>query len=345
MSNNELTNKRKFRLPINTREIGILYALIVLWVVLIFTVEQFSFFGNSAVAVKTFMSILKSAALVGSCGVGMTYAIAAGMLDLSVGKMMALLAVININLANVIGWWCVPITLVCGAILGAVNGTLTAKLKLPAFIATLSTFYIFQFFARLASNDLPVYCKEDWFSDIAHAKIGEFPVAFIVLIALALIGTWILRRTTLGRKIIAIGNSEKASFISGVNIDNTIIAMFMLVGLFTATSAVLHSAYLTSAEYSIVDGFEFTVITAVVLGGTAMAGGKGSVFTTIVAAIFLSTLTVAMDKLLIGPKEQQVVRGFILLFAFSISTIRDLIADYSRKRKSRQQLAQKLNEA
>ena len=160
------------------------------------------------------------------------------------------------------------------------------------------------------------------------------PIPFVIFVVLAVIGTIVLRRTPLGRYILAIGNSEKASYISGINISRIKIVIFGIVGFFTAGSAILLSSRLWSANPGMKDGFEFNVIAAVVLGGTSLAGGKGSIFNTFMAAIFFASLNTAMNMFQVDSYMQRVVIGVVLLFAFSLTGIRQFTEDKIRVRKS-----------
>lgn len=319
----EKSKKSVFR--INFRDMGILYALLVAWLFLI--ISNQSFRGS-----YMFLNILRDSSMTALCGIGMTFAIIAGMMDLSVGTMMALLAVMNLQMIQVIGLWSVPVILAVGALCGLINGLLVAKVKLPPFIATLSMQYIFSATARLISNEQQVRFTEKWFNQISNGNIPGtgIPIPFVAVILLGIVGTWLLRRATFGRKVIALGNSPRAAYTAGIHVDNTQIAIFVVLGIFTAIAAFFISSYLNMADADIVPGYEFDVITAVVLGGTAMSGGKGSIFNTIVAAIFLSTLNMGMDAFQINSFVQNVVEGLVLLFAFSTTTIKDMILDRIR---------------
>jgi ribose/xylose/arabinose/galactoside ABC-type transport system permease subunit len=334
---NKLSSKiknKKLKSLLNLKEMGILYALILLTVVLMLTNSNF-------LKINTYLSILRDSSLVGIAAIGMTFAITAQMLDLSVGKMMALIAIINIQLASVIGLWSLPITLLLGLVCGLVNGLLVAKVKLPAFIATLAMFFMYSAIALIVSGEKQVRLTASWFSNISNGSVLGIPNPFIILIVLGLVGFYVLKKTPLGRKIVAIGNSEKAAHNSGINCDSIKILIFILVGLFTAAAAFVISSYLNMADADIVAGYEFSVITAVVLGGTAMKGGKGNIINTIIAAIFLSMLDSAMDMFQINSFVQKIVEGLVLLFAFSMSNMKDVLASYIKKFKKSESLSVK----
>ena len=330
---------------INLREMGILYALILLWIVLFMTNETFR-------RIDIYLSILREASFSGICGVGMTLCIASKHFDQSIASMMAMLACVFTLLlsilAPVMGAWGIALAIIAvivlGILLGTVNGLLVAKLRIPAFIATLGTLYVYRAMAYIISQGNPVIINQivtpeqyEFFRMLGMGSILGLPVSFWVMAACGVAGTFILRKTALGRHTLAIGNSVSASRISGINVDRTKIWIFALIGLFVALATVLNSSFLGSSNPGMSTGFEFVVISAVVLGGTSLAGGKGSIFTTIVAAIFLVTVTAGMNALRMDSFAQRVVQGVILLFAFSINGLRGAFEAYRVKRVAHKQ--------
>lgn len=326
----ETRNSRKilsFLPKINYGELGILYALIILWVVIFLTNENFRKIDN-------YLSILREASFVGVAAIGMTLCIISGAFDLSIGRMLTLLSLITLSIAGRFGLiGTIIIILGLGAIFGAINGLLVAKLRLPAFIATLAMFYVYQAFSYIYSNGNPIQFQEKWFTNIGNGSFGGIPIPFIIFVVLAVIGTIILRRTPLGRYILAIGNSEKACHISGINVAKTKVIIFSLVGLFTAAAAILISSRLWSANAGMKANYEFDVIAAVVLGGTSLAGGKGSIFNTFISSIFFATLYTAMNMFQVESFMQLAVKGAVLLFAFSLTGLRQIIEVKLRTRK------------
>ena len=152
---------------------------------------------------------------------------------------------------------------------------LIAKLRIPAFIATLAMQMGYRAMAQMV-NSTPVVVESTIFKKLASYKIGGLiPTAFLIMVVLAVLGTVILRR--LGRDILAVGNSKEAAVISGINVARTQILIYILVGIFTALASVMIVSSLGSSNYGMQSGLEFTVISSVVLGGTALAGGKGSI--------------------------------------------------------------------
>ena len=336
---------------INFRELGILYALLLLWGILFMTNGTFR-------APSIYLSILREASFSGICGVGMTLCIASKHFDQSIASMMAFLACVFTallaSLTPIIGSMGIAAAVLAvfalSVILGCFNGLLVAKLRIPAFIATLGTMYVYRACAYIVSGGNPVIINQvvtreqyQFFRTLGMGSFIGLPVSFWFMIVCAVIGTVILRKTALGRHTLAIGNSVSASQISGINVDLTKIWVFTLVGAFVGVATVLNSAFLGSSNPGMSAGFEFIVISTVVLGGTALSGGKGSIFNTIVAAIFLVTVTAGMNAFRIDSFAQRVVQGVILLFAFSINGIRALIearqVKMAAQRKARQAAA------
>lgn len=323
--------KKKQKLHIEFGDYGILYALIIFWLGLAITNPDFR-------ALAFYQNILTRASLNAICGVGMTFVIISGDLDLSVASQVALNGVVLTLLLPVIG--IVPsilLVLALGIAMGVFNGMLIAKLRIPSFIATLGMQMAYRALAQLV-NSSPVVVGNSFFKKIATYKImGLIPTAFLILIAAAVTGTIILRRTKLGRYVLAIGNSKDAARISGINVSGTQILIYLLVGLFTACASIMIVSNLGSSNYGMQDGLEFTVISAVVLGGTALSGGKGSIFNTVAAAIFLVTIRSAMDSFGVSSYWQKIVEGVILVIAFSITEIRNIINNAMIKGKARKQ--------
>ena len=312
----------------------ILPALVFFWLILMVSNPAF---GNLSV----YSDILKEGAMFAVCGIGMTFAIISGGMDLSIASQIALSSVIFTKIVGKIMPGCPGcgiiasclIILALGCLMGLANGLMIARLRIPPFIATLATMNVFRGLAQLVS-DSPVTIQSigekylvfssgtEGHHGFATAEILGLPLFFYIMVILAIVGTVVLRRTRLGRNTLAIGNSRDAARLAGVSIPNTLTAVYVWNGLFTAIAAIMMTANLGSSNYGVPTGTEFTVISAVVLGGTALAGGAGSIFNTVVAAIFLATISTALNAYGVGNNVYGIFRGCILVFAFSLYTIR-----------------------
>lgn len=322
-------NSRKRSLPGIAAFFGehtILVALLLMWLLLTVTTSRFRSWDN-------FISILQEASFIGISGLGMTFCIITGGLDLSSGSLIALLAVINMMMLNAVNTFLLlPVTLLLGILLGAFNGVLVSKVKIPAFITTLATFYIFRALAYIITGGDPVTYYEPWFIWLGNGKLFGIPFSFLLMVVLAIVAHLILNRTKTGRSVIAIGNSMEAARISGLNNDRALIFAYIMVGLTVAISSILISSRLWSANPRMMDGYEFKVITAVVLGGTALEGGKGSMFNTVVASIFYCSISNAMTLYRVDSYVISIVTGFILLLAFSLNPIKQILDERNNKK-------------
>lgn len=330
-----MNKKETSKFHIEFGDYGILYALIIFWIILIITNSNFR-------GLSFFQTILTKSSIAAICGIGMTFAVISGDFDLSVASQVALNGVVLTLILPSLGVvGTILVILLMGAAMGLINGMLIAKLKIPAFITTLAMQMAYRAIAQMV-NSSPVVVDNTAFKGIVKLKIfGIIPSAFFIAIILGVIGTIILRKTKLGRHILAIGNSKRTAIVSGIRIDITQIWIYVLVGLFTAATSVVVVSYLGSSNYGMQEGLEFTVISAVVLGGTSLKGGKGSIFTTIVASVFLTTIRSAMDSYGIDSYWQKVIEGIILVIAFSITEIRSIINNILVKQRARKELLQK----
>jgi ribose/xylose/arabinose/galactoside ABC-type transport system permease subunit len=342
----------------------IIIALIVFWGPLILTNPAFTNFG-------IFSTIIKEGSIVAVAGIGMTFAIISGVFDLSIASQIALSSVVFTSIVTEIAPASpgLGITLTCfivvgmGITMGLVNGLFVANLRIPAFITTLAMQMIYRGFAQLV-NSAPVAIVSlgaayQVFTSGANpavrwevggvllffgrgfgfTRIFGLPLFFYIMIVLAITGTVILRKTGLGRNILAIGNSREAAHIAGINVPRTQAVTFVLVGLFTSLAALMMISHLGSSNYGVPSGTEFTVIAAVVLGGTALAGGKGSILNTVVASMFMATIATALTPYGINNNAHDIFNGVILVFAFSINTIRAYADDALVKYRARRSLA------
>ena len=359
------TKQLKKKNPSFHIEIGdhvIVIALLIFWALLMATNETFRNF-------KTYSNIIKQGSMYAVCGIGMTYVMIAGEMDMSVASIIAMLSVLFTKLLPMIAPAnpALGILATCGIILvvstlcGTFNGLLVAKLHIPSFIATLAMQNIYRGIAQLICQD-PVsianlgkqylgfstgankavvigQLSENFslmsIKGFSFTKILGLPLFFWLMVVLAIVGTIILRRTALGRNVLAIGNSKSAARISGINVPNTQISMFAVLGLFTGVTALMMTSNQGSSNYGVPTGTEFTVISAVILGGTNPKGGKGSVFNTVVAAMFMATIPTALTMFKVPNTAHGIVNGCILIIAFSINTIRAIISELSVKSKAR----------
>jgi ribose/xylose/arabinose/galactoside ABC-type transport system permease subunit len=301
---------------------GIATVVIVAWIMAIFLLDNFSNIGNIT-------SVLRQSAFVGISAVGMTIAIISGTFDLSVGAILGLCAWVAVLVAGQFGL--IPAilsALLVGMALGSVNGLLVTRLKIPAFIATLGMYFVIRGFHFILTEGAAARYNGPEFVIFGNGKLaGILPIPFAIFLICALIGAIVLNRTPFGRYVYALGSSSSASKVAGVPIRKVTMIVFILVGLFTAISGFLLGSRLYSAGPGLEPGFELTVIATVVLGGTRLSGGRGSMLGTVSAAILFATMANALNLLQADAFIQKVAVGLVLLLALSIDGIRQRLVE------------------
>ncbi len=276
------------------------------------------------------VGILLATAVNGVLALGVTFVIITAGIDLSVGTVMTLSAVMtgvfitNLGLPIPIG---ILGGLLTGGVAGWINGTVIAKMKIPPFVSTLGMLYIAKGLALVISGLKPIYFSDTpAFSKIAMADILGIPYAVLIFFGAAIIAHIILTKTILGRYTFALGSNEEATRLSGVNAGKWKTAVYALAGLFSGLAGVLIAARLNSAQPALGAGYELDAIAAVVIGGTSLSGGEGTIMGTVIGAFIISVLTNGLRILSVPQEWQIVVTGGILILA--------VYADILRRRQS-----------
>jgi ribose transport system permease protein len=299
-------------------------SLLVIFIVFAIASPNFLTYGNV-------LAILYSTVVIGTLALGTTFVIITGGIDLSIGTGMALCAVmsgviiVNLGIPLVLG---VLGTILFGGLIGLINGFNVAILKIPPFIATLAMMLVAQGLALVLSHSTPIY-----FNDVpAYSKISRgnlipnFPNAVIILAVVAVIAGVLLNKTILGRYTYSIGSNEDATALSGIAVRKWKIVVYTFAGLFTGLAGVMISARLGSAQPATGMGYELQAIAAVVIGGTSLAGGKGSIVGTVIGALIISVLNNGLQIMSIPQEWQNVILGCVILVA--------VYADMMRKKEA-----------
>jgi ribose transport system permease protein len=286
-----------------------------------------SFLSPHFLSTRNLLNILQQISIVSVIAVGMTFVIISGGIDLSVGSTVAftgLVMAILMKEHQVAVWMTLPIGLACGSMIGFINGLLIAELKVPPFIATLGIMSIARGAAFTISSGSPIFSLPESFLAIS-GRIGPVPIPALVMLALFLLGGYILKYTKLGRYTYAIGGNENASMLSGIDVKFHKIVIYTLSGCFCAISAILLTAKLDSAVPVAADGYELDAIAAVVIGGTSMLGGEGKLSGTLIGALIIGVVNNGLNLLLVPQGPQRMVKGTIIILA--------VVIDLYRKRK------------
>jgi ribose transport system permease protein len=298
-------------------------ALIALFVVFSLASPNFLQFDN-------IIGILLATSVNGVLALGVTFVIITGGIDLSVGTVMTLSAVMTGVFVTV---WHLPVALgmlaglASGGLAGFVSGVVIARMGIPPFIATLGMLNIAKGLALVISGLKPIYFNDTpEFNRLAMGSIAgglvEIPNAVLVLFGAAIVASLILTRTVLGRYAFALGSNEEATRLSGVNVAKWKIAIYTLAGVFSGLGGVLIAARLNSAQPSLGQGYELDAIAAAVIGGTSLSGGEGSILGTVIGAFIISTLTNGLRILSVPQEWQTVVTGAIVILAVYLDIVR-----------------------
>jgi ribose/xylose/arabinose/galactoside ABC-type transport system permease subunit len=268
-------------------------------------------------------SVLLQSSFVGIGAAGMTVVIVNGAFDLSVATMLALCGVVlalllpGMGIAPVI-----VVSLALGALLGVINGVVVTKLRIPAFIATLGMMNVYLALAFIINGGQVVPVTDKAFRSLGTGELLGVPIPFLVMIVTYLVLHVILSRTTYGRFIRASGSNETAAQVGGIRVDRVRIVAFAILGLCVGLAAVVLTAYLSSANAIMAQGYELRVIAAAVVGGTSLRGGSYTLLGTFTGALFFTLISNAMNMYNVGAYWQYVAVGLIIIIALGLDALR-----------------------
>jgi ribose transport system permease protein len=273
--------------------------------------------------------ILLSTVVIGLLALGATFVIITGGIDLSVGTGMSLCSVMVGVVLTYLGlpmWAGVVGGILMGAVIGAVNGFLISFLKIPPFIATLATMLVAQGMALVVSGTKPIYfTSTEGFSNLALGKPIAglvIPNAVFIFFGVATLAGVVMSKTLLGRYTFSIGSNEEATALSGINVRSWKLWIYTAAGAFTGLAGVIIAARLNSAQPGQGMGYELQAIAAVVIGGTSLAGGKGSIVGTVIGALIMSVLTNGLRVISVPQEWQNVAIGVVILVAVYLDMLR-----------------------
>jgi len=279
---------------------------------------------------STHSAMLRQASVHGILACGMTLVIVTAGIDLSIGSMLALCAMIlggqmTHGVPVVIA---VLGTIVAGALLGGgINGMLVAKAKLSFFVVTLGTLSIYQSIALLTTNgetvSLFAYARFNEIPTLINGETGPFPTVLLLFGGLYLIGALALHYTSFGRAVYAVGSNPEAARLTGINVRGVLIAVYTIAGLSAGFAAIVSTGRLTAAGPQVDTNLMLNVIAAVLIGGTAFTGGDGGLLGTIIGVLFLGLIQNGLQLSNISTFWQGAVSGAILIVAVGLGVLRD----------------------
>jgi ribose/xylose/arabinose/galactoside ABC-type transport system permease subunit len=288
--------------------------------------------GILVLVVVVFAALQNSFVIMTGCAVALL--MISGQLDLSVGS--------TVCMAGMVAAYCARaglpvglsflIALAVGLVLGLLNAVMVVKLHITPFIATLGTMYLGRGLSYLISDGLVI--REglpDAFANLGNDSFGPFPITLVILAGVVLIFLALERWSVLGKYSVAIGGNRTAAMLSGINTDGIVMTLYVLTGLLAGLAGVVMASRLGVGDPNIGIGFEFDVIVAVILGGTSLAGGEGSITGMIIGALIVGSLGTGLKLLNVFTFFQSIMKGVVLVLAVLLD--QKLKARFSRARR------------
>ncbi|MEH1888915.1 MAG: ribose ABC transporter permease [Nostoc sp.] len=296
---------------------GILPILVIICILFAFLSPNFLTGGN-------IVNILRQASINIVLATGMTFVILTGGIDLSVGSILAVSAVVAllVSLLPALSWAAVPAALLAGLLLGLLNGALITFLDVPPFIVTLGSLTALRGVAFLVAKGTTLINRDINFAWVGNTYIGPFP--WLVIIALlAVIASWfVLRQTVLGVQIYAVGGNERAARLTGIKVNRVLLFVYGISGLLAGLAGIMSASRLYSASGIVGQGYELDAIAAVILGGTSFTGGIGTIGGTLLGALIIAILNNGLTLLNLSYFWQLVVKGLVIILAVTIDRLR-----------------------
>ena len=297
---------------------GLVAALAALFTLACLIAPNFATAGN-------LLDVLRQAAFTGIIACGMTLVIVAGEIDVSVGSAIAFSSALFGTLVVTFGaplWLAALAVVFVGTLLGLGAGAVRACFNVPSFIVTLALFSALRGGAMLLTDAMPIPILEEQFQVWGSGSMLGLPVPALLMLGTFLVFAVVASRTTFGRSVYAIGGNAEAAHLSGIPVRRIRIALFAVTGGLAAITGLLLTSRLGAGNANIGYGVEFAVITAVIVGGASLFGGKGSMLGTLLGVLFIALLNNAMVLLGINSYAQEVANGIVVLLAVLVSTRR-----------------------
>jgi Ribose/xylose/arabinose/galactoside ABC-type transport systems, permease components len=283
--------------------------------VLLLSVVILSFISDAFLTVNNLMNVLRQVSINGILAVGMTLVILTAGIDLSIGSLMAVSAVIA---ASIVAGNpdAVFLALVAGiaasGVLGGVTGTMSTKLNVAPFIATLAMMTIARGIALIYTNGRPITIDSSAFRYLGQGYIGPVPVPVVIFALVTAIVSFILYKTKFGRYIYAVGGNENAANVSGIRVHRVKIWVYIINGALSGLAGILLASRISSGQPNSGLGYELDAIAAVVIGGTSLFGGRGTMLGTIVGVLIIGVINNGLNLLNVSSYWQQIIKGLII---------------------------------
>ncbi len=297
-------------------------------VALMLMIIAMTFLSDNFATSDNLFNVMRQVSVNLCISVGMTLVILTGGIDLSVGSVLAFSGAVAAGLMKSGIEWagadvfigftffgCILAALLIGGALGWFNGQMVTRFKVPPFVATLAMLTMARGFTMLYTNGFPITGIGEQFAYLGTGWFLGVPMPVWVTIGVIVIFGFFIRKSRMGRYIYAIGGNEKATLLSGINVRKVKVTVYTLAGVLSAVAGLLVTARLDSAQPNAGMGYELDSIAAVVIGGTSLSGGKGSIMGTVIGALIIGVLNNGLVLLNVSPFWQQVIKGLVILLA------------------------------
>lgn len=299
------------------RDLGILPVLVLI-------VIMFTFATGTFMSANNLVNILRQTSINIVLAVGMTLVILTGGIDLSVGSILAVTAVIGVmtSLNPALQWGTVLFPLLVGLVIGIINGVLVAYVKLPPFIATMGTMTTFRGASYLIPDGTTIINNDLNFAWIGNNYLGPIPWLVVIALVVVVLTWFLLRKTVLGVRIYAVGGNVQAARLTGIKVGFVLVFVYAICGLLCGLAGVMTASRLYSASGLLGNGYELDAVAAAILGGTSPNGGIGSVAGTLIGALIMAVLNNGLTLMNVSSFWQMVIRGIVIILAVIIDKFR-----------------------
>jgi ribose transport system permease protein len=288
----------------------------------IFILFSIILFDKGFLSGQNLLNITRQTAMISLMAIGTTFVLSAGEIDLSIGSIVALSALVTaISLRIDLNMWLASLAgLGIGALIGFINGIIVTKIRVPSFLITLGMMTIVAGLARWITNLEAVPVTNDTFNFIfGNGKVVGIPILLIWTLVFLIIGQIFLKKTSFGRRVLSTGGNKISSLFTGINVDRIKIAVFIISGVSASFAGILYAGRLEGARYTLGQADLLLVIAAVIIGGTRLSGGKGTCVGSVVGSLIMGMIANGLVLMNLNIALQMVFRGLIIIIAVSFS--------------------------
>lgn len=294
-------------------------------VLLIVLCAYFTYRNPRFMTMNNMMILLTQAVMVGTCAIGLTFVILGGSIDLSIGSVVALSAVACALTVPALGLLAIIPAMIVGLLCGAINGTVFSLGKVPSFIATMGGMVVFRGIVLIITKGRPIQIEDEFFLEVFASRSFVVPNSFLISLIFVVFTAILLNRTAFGREVRAIGGGQRVAMLTGIKVTRIKLLMYALAGSMYGVAGALQAARVRAATATMGEGLEMDVIAAVVVGGTPLTGGVGSIWGSILGTFLITILSNGMNMLGMSPYVQSIAKGVVLVAAVFLTIDRKKI--------------------